>query len=215
MPIELVIFDCDGVLVDTETVGADVVTQGLLEWGVKPPWTTAWQPGESLTQALDRIRHLHSLPDHAEAILRSRMHQAFEDHPIDIPGMQNLVGSMHTPWAIASNGPKEKMHLSLRLAGYTTLRSFSWNRVFSGAELKRFKPDPALFLHTAATLGTRPQNCLIIEDSETGLTAAERAGIRSVHFRKEGADHSTQTTPWQANGAAGLGQMFRELGLVS
>lgn len=222
-PVELIIFDCDGVLVDTESVGAAAVAKELQAWGLPPLGAQGWQPGEALSQALDRIRTNHPIPPNAEALLRAQMHASFQSSSITVPGMLKLVSRIGVPWAIASNGPEEKMRLTLKLAGYTTLEHFCWNRVFSGSALGLLKPNPDLFFHVAHELRTRRERCLVIEDSPLGLAAAKSAGMRVVHFLQAGqtgtnhADPASLVDPfkWVAHDVKELETFFRRLELVS
>lgn len=222
-PVQLIIFDCDGVLVDTESIGTRVVSETLLQWGLPPLGAKGWQPGEALSQALERIRKDHPILPNAESLLRARMHTAFQNTSITVPGMTKLIARLSIPWAIASNGPEEKMRLTLERAGYTKLERFSWSRVFSGSALGLLKPEPDLFLHVAQEMHTPLERCLVIEDSKAGLTAARRAGMKAVHFMNTARDllkdrgqgtKAINSRERVAHDVAELEEIFAERGII-
>jgi len=92
-----------------------------------------------------------------------------------IPGAFELLGALQIPFCVATNGPREKVELTLGLTG---LRRFFPEHIFSAYEVGIFKPDPGLFLHAAQVLGMAPEHCAVVEDSLPGIQAGLNAGMR-------------------------------------
>lgn len=182
-PIELVIFDCDGVLVDSEVIAVRV----LVRLGAELGWPlteaeaverfvgrseaanhamVAERLGEETATAFDRrFRELH-----AEAV-------DSELTPVD--GLPEALDAITLPTCVASSGTHEKMRHTL---GRTGLYDRFAGRIFSATEVGRGKPAPDLFLHAARTMGVDPAACLVVEDSGPGVQAARAAGMRSLGY---------------------------------
>jgi len=183
----LVIFDCDGVLVDSERLSHEVLQQMLGEHGV----------ALSLQQTLDRFMGTSTetcLEVLAELIGRDApadfMHRfqrrsfaAFQASLAPVPGVPELLRALAQPYCVASNGPREKMRFTL---GHTQLLPLFEGRLFSAQDVARPKPAPDLFLHAANALGVAPQHCVVVEDSPTGVTAARQAGMAVYGFAAMG-----------------------------
>jgi HAD superfamily hydrolase (TIGR01509 family) len=92
-----------------------------------------------------------------------------------MPGAKELLSRLQIPFCIATNGPREKIELTLSLTG---LRSFFGDRIFCAYDMGLFKPDPGLFLQAAAKLGTIPEHCAVVEDSLPGIQAGLSAGMQ-------------------------------------
>jgi HAD superfamily hydrolase (TIGR01509 family) len=101
-----------------------------------------------------------------------------------IPGAFELLGGLQIPFCVATNGPREKVELTLSLTG---LRPYFPEHVFSAYEVGIFKPDPGLFLHAAKALGVAPQHCAVVEDSLPGIEAGLAAGMRVFCLLPESA----------------------------
>jgi HAD superfamily hydrolase (TIGR01509 family) len=153
------------------------------------------------------------VPDNfAEVFARSvRSAQAarFQQGLGTIRGAHALVSSLTVPFCVATNGPREKVELTLGLTG---LLPYFGERIFSAYEVGSFKPDPGLFLHAAEALGVAPQHCAVVEDSEPGIRAGLAAGMQvfSLFPEEELAPellaqvHSIRDLteiPWEAAGA--------------
>lgn len=177
-----VIFDSDGTLVDSEAPGLDVV------------YTLAREAGLTLgrEQAHDRFRGVRmaevaafiaaQLPQCGPSFateftqrVRVAMAARFQQGLSPMPGAKALVERLRLPFAVATNGPREKIEQTLRLTG---LRPYFEDRVFCAYEVGHFKPDPGLFLHAAGALGIEPSCCAVVEDSLPGITAGLAAGMR-------------------------------------
>ena len=177
--IQAVIFDCDGTLVDSESVVCDVMCSFVAEFGL------ALTPREYLdefagvqmaaTVAEFERRLGRRLPSTFVPQLRARMAEAFTEHLQPMPGAVETVRALTIPFCVASGGPRAKIELSLTIVGL--LDAFE-GRIFSSYDVNAHKPDPGLFLHAAAALGVPPARCAVIEDSPTGFAAARAAGTQ-------------------------------------
>ena len=112
--------------------------------------------------------------------------RAFEAGVDPVPGVPAMLDGLAVPFCVASNGPHEKMRLTLGAAGL--LPRFE-GRMFSAYDIGRGKPAPDLFLHAAAVMGAAPERCLVLEDSAAGLTAARAAGMHVACYLPHGAPH--------------------------
>lgn len=191
----LVIFDCDGVIVDSESLAGDIFWQQLkrLGWTLDLRDTTNMFIGRSLKDCFKRAETElgAQLPTDFESTLQSETFAAFETSLTPLPGVDalaNLLTQMDIEYCVASSGSYEKMSTTL---GITEL-ALLFPRRFSSSEVKRGKPAPDLFLHVAQTLGHSPDRCWVIEDSSAGITAAVDAGMTAVKLGGEemaGAHH--------------------------
>ena len=120
----------------------------------------------------------HPAPPDFEATVRRAMAQKFRTHVSAMPGAVALLDQLKTlqmPYCIASNGPQEKMQLTLSLSG---LQPYFEKHVFSAYDLGHWKPSPQLFLHAAHEMAVLPENCAVVEDSLPGIAAGLAAGMR-------------------------------------
>lgn len=189
MPVECVIFDCDGTLVDTELLGNEVFASMLLTHGfsVTPSEAMGRFRGMKLADCLTEVEAQLGRPLPASFIpeLRQKTAAVFKQRLAPIPGALELVKSVRVLSCVASSGPRDKIELSLALTG---LLPFFRNRIFSSYEIGSWKPDPAIFLHAAKALGVEPRNCVVVEDSLPGIQAALTAGMRAYAFQPERVD---------------------------
>jgi HAD superfamily hydrolase (TIGR01509 family) len=182
--IRAVLFDCDGTLVDSEPIWLatlnDHIADHIAAWPGSPavPLRFADIEGQSMARSLQRVeaRLGHPLPPGFETVVRADMARRFETALCEMPGATELLRGLRLPCCVASNGPRSKIALVLRLTGLD--RFFPPDRVFSAVELGRYKPDPALFLQAAEALGVAPAECAVVEDSRAGIEAGLRAGMR-------------------------------------
>ena len=183
---ELVIFDCDGVLVDTEPLGNTTLGAALRDAGVAiDDATVATQfRGWSMTSVVDWIRAERDvslgarfLPDFQESLFRTLRHGVAA-----MPGADATLASLVQQRCVASSGEPEKMRLSLSLTG---LLGWFGSQLFSATQVKRGKPAPDLFLFAAASMGVRPEACVVVEDSVAGVEAAHAAGMRVFGYAPE------------------------------
>ncbi|MEM7113773.1 MAG: HAD family hydrolase [Chloroflexota bacterium] len=197
-PFELVIFDCDGVLVDSEPITNRIFAEMLSELGVQ--LTTAVMRelfiGRSLAQCLQQVETLlgEPIPTTFVPTLRQRAGAVLLAELQAIEGIHAALDAIHLPICVASSGDREKMQLTLGKTGL--LSRFSPNNIFSADDVAHAKPAPDLFLLAAQQNGVAPAACAVIEDSPSGVRAGVAAGMTVFGFaahtpaselRREGA----------------------------
>jgi HAD superfamily hydrolase (TIGR01509 family) len=182
-PTTLIIFDCDGVLVDSEMLACRVELAVL--HGLGHPISDA----EFRRRAIGRSRKDNQamlealwdrpLPSDYTEQVQSRLFQTFKTELLPVAGMPDLVRRVTVDRCVASSSPPDRLTLALTLGGYLPLFG---DRVFSAVEVARGKPAPDLFLHAATRRATAPGHCLVVEDSVPGIEAAKAAGMIAVGF---------------------------------
>jgi HAD superfamily hydrolase (TIGR01509 family) len=189
---DLVIFDCDGVLVDSEVIFARVLGECLSEANF--PATTAealllgfGKNRDTLAAAVE-ARYRRSLPDGFFEMMRDRTAIVLRRELQPIPGVVELLTALPSARCVASNGHLERVRERLAL---TDLLRFFDPHVFSAIQVAQGKPAPDLFLLAASQLDTSPACCAVIEDSVVGVTAAVAAGMPVVGFC--GGSHCPQS----------------------
>ena len=180
-PLELVIFDCDGVLVDGERPAIEAESAFLTEhgWAITPEEVAELFLGR--TDAYMRqviVERVPDLPSDWEAQLDERYLAAHVDlQPVD--GIVEALEAISLPTCVASSGTHQKMRRTLAATG---LWDRFAGRIFSATEVEHGKPAPDLFLHAADRMGVRPEACAVVEDSPFGVEAANAAGMRSLAY---------------------------------
>ncbi len=183
MPIELVIFDCDGVLVDSEKLAIQVDQEVLAELG----WEISLEEiihrfiGRSNSYfQLEVEKHLKiKLPENWSQLLTQRYRNKFADELKPVPGIFAALEKLEFTSCVASSGSVEKMRYTLGLTGL--LPHFE-DRLFSSDQVTRGKPEPDLFLFAAQSMKTDPVSCVVVEDSPAGIEGALKAGMQVVAF---------------------------------
>jgi HAD superfamily hydrolase (TIGR01509 family) len=182
---ELIIFDNDGVLVDSEPVANQVLASLLTEYGFlcTPEESIATFMGHSMPQvrAMVEERLGRPVPADLEARYIAQLFPTFERSLRPIPGIEDALRAIDQTVCVASSGTHERIRLTL---GATGLWDRFGGRVFSAQDVVRGKPAPDLFLHAAASLGVDPRRCAVVEDSPAGVTAANAAGMTSFGFAR-------------------------------
>jgi len=180
--VMLLIFDCDGVLVDSEPLSCRIDAEILTECGV--PYTAEDVArdftGVSIKDQIARIESDRGvrLPDDFTERLNRTLFQRFEAELKPIAGVRDAILSLPLPRCVASSSTPERIALSLRVTGLADL----FDHVFSSTQVARGKPAPDLFLHAAGQMNARPEDCLVVEDSVAGVQAAIAAGMRVIGF---------------------------------
>lgn len=187
-PISCLIFDCDGVLVDSESIAARIAADCFSEAGFPISMEEllsrfAGLSGEKVTQAVALQCGKEPAPGITES-RRLRIMEALRSELRPVAGVQAALGALEHPKCVASSSHPERVSLALSVTG---LAPHFANRVFTSSLVKRGKPAPDLFLFAAEKMGFRPQECLVIEDSVAGVQAGNAAGMRVVGFC--GASH--------------------------
>ncbi|WP_444667565.1 HAD family hydrolase [Cereibacter changlensis] len=185
-----VIFDCDGVLVDSEPPAFALLAEDLARHGL--PLTPAEMElhflGGTISGAADKARALGAaLPRNWVADFYERLYARLAEGVPLIPGVTDLLDHLDAariPYAVGSNGTLRKMQVTL--GQFPGLHQRFHGRLFSGQALGAPKPAPDLYLHAAAALDTPPADCAVIEDSPTGARAAKAAGIPCFGYAAAG-----------------------------
>jgi HAD superfamily hydrolase (TIGR01509 family) len=180
--IGLVIFDCDGVLVDSEPLAMRVLLAGLAEVGYVIDEAAAYERflGRSLAsmQAVLRKDGVELSQERLEA-MRLRLFDVYREELAPIPGVFATLDRLTIPRCVASSSQPERLRFSLEVTG---LLSRFAPHLFSAAAVAHGKPAPDLFLHAAERMAVAPAACLVIEDSAAGIEAAQRAGMQVFGF---------------------------------
>jgi len=188
-PAALVIFDCDGVLVDSEMSANDVMARVLSDAGL--PLTGAQCRSRFVGMSMSSVRALaeqdlnRPLPDDFEQSIQRADAIAFEHDLKAVSGIKRVLDGIPVPVCIASSGSPEKIANSLRITG---LAPYFEGRAFSAVQVANGKPAPDLFLLAAQKMATPAARCVVIEDSVQGVIAATRAGMPVLGFA--GASHA-------------------------
>lgn len=182
-PIRLVIFDCDGVLVDSERIAVrvDVVVLAELGWVMTEAEVVERFMGRTDEYMVSQIEaHLgRPLPGNWEEPFQRLYREAFEAGLKPVPGILEVLDEIATPTCVASSGTHERIRYTLGLTGlYTRFVG----RIFSASDVARGKPAPDLFLHAANRMGADPSECAVVEDSRYGIEAARAAGMRAFGY---------------------------------
>ncbi|HET9652822.1 MAG TPA: HAD family hydrolase, partial [Usitatibacter sp.] len=179
----LVIFDCDGVLVDTEPVSNRVLQERLGAIGLAMPLDAVIRTfvGRSKSDCLAIAARLlgRALPEGFGDEWDRAFDAALEEETLPVEGIVEVLRDFPLPYCVASNGEPERMRLALRAAG---LLPFVEGRLFTASEVARPKPAPDLFLHAARTMGASAAQSVVVEDTTTGVKAAVAAGMRVYAF---------------------------------
>ncbi|MFF0737960.1 HAD family hydrolase [Streptomyces chartreusis] len=207
MRYDLVIFDNDGVLVDSEPISNRLLAAYLTELGHPTSYEDSIR--DYMGSAMHRIHDLvlertgERLPEDFDDVFHARVFAAFERELKAVPGAVDVLeklGADRVPYCVASSGSHERIRVGHRTTGLD--RYFDEGRVFSSQDVGRGKPAPDLFLHAAERMGVAPARCLVVEDSPLGVQAAVAAGMDVYGF-------TAMTPPAKLAGAT---QLFSDMG---
>ncbi len=200
--VGLVIFDCDGVLIDSEVISASVLIEEAAAVGI--PLTREYVRdhflGRSFPTVAATIRAGFGavLPEDFEARYRASLLTRFETELRLTPGVLDVLGRLAVPRCLATSSSPPRLARSLAITG---LDAWFPHR-FTASEVTRGKPAPDLFLHAAARMGVTPEACLVIEDSRPGILAAQAAGMQAAlytggsHMGGKGFDTGAPLVPF-------------------
>jgi HAD superfamily hydrolase (TIGR01509 family) len=180
--LDLIIFDCDGVLVDSEVLSCRCLADVLARYGIELDVVDAMELflGRNTGAVLE---HYHAqgrtLPETFIADLRARVREAFRSSLQPIAGIASLLQSLRVPFCLASSSDIERVSLSLTLTG---LAAHFGDRLYTSQMVARGKPAPDLFLYAASKMQAAPSRTLVIEDSVSGVAAARAAGMKVWGF---------------------------------
>ena len=180
---EAVIFDCDGVLVDSEPIANRVFAEALTDIGLPTTYDQAVEDfmGLSMTACLAKVANRLGapVPENFLAGLTERTYKAFEKELHPVAGIVDALEKITMPMCVASSGEVSKMQFTLGLTGL--LPRFD-GRLFSATEVPRGKPHPDIFLHAAKGIGISPEWCVVVEDSVPGVRGGVSAGMAVLGF---------------------------------
>lgn len=180
---DLIIFDCDGVLIDSEVISARMLIAELAKLGVHVDlaYVSRHFLGRSYPTVMATIRSDFGLdlPPAFEDDYRARLLEAFERELVVMPHVPEVLSRLDLPFCVATSSSPRRAEMSLRLAG---LAERVGANLFTASMVARGKPAPDLFLYAAAQFGADPARCLVIEDSLTGVRAALAAGMQVWRF---------------------------------
>jgi HAD superfamily hydrolase (TIGR01509 family) len=207
---DLVIFDLDGVLVDSERLSCSCLRAMLAQNGIPLSLDEVYAHflGRGFQAVTDYYRSAQSKPIPADFQMRLeatvRVAYAAELRPM--PGICELLMSLRVPYCLASSSGGARIALSLKLAG---LAGYFDNRVFGAELVAHGKPAPDLFLHAARMMGAVPGRCLVIEDSDPGVAAARAAGMTAWGFA--GGSHLAAADAGERLRASGAAKVFAKM----
>jgi HAD superfamily hydrolase (TIGR01509 family) len=206
MRYDLVIFDNDGVLVDSEPISNRLLAGYLTEVGHPTSYEDSLRDymGAAMHRVHDLIRERtgRGLPVDFDDVFHGRVFAAFERDLKPVPGVVGVLEQLvaeDVAYCVASSGSHERIRVGHRTTGLN--RWFDDGRIFSSEDVGRGKPAPDLFLYAAERMGVAPERCVVVEDSPLGVAAAVAAGMDVVGF--------TAMTP--AEKLAGAGKVFADM----
>jgi HAD superfamily hydrolase (TIGR01509 family) len=208
MAFDLVIFDCDGVLVDSEPLSNRILAEHLTAIGL--PTTTedairdymgrSWKSDQELIES----RLGRPLPDGWVDGYHAEVFEAFERQLEPVPGLPEALDEISLRWCVASSSAHPRIRAALRATGL--LERFEGR--ISSTDVEHGKPAPDLFLHAAATMGVEPGRCVVVEDAPAGVQAGLAAGMTVLGY-------AGLTRPEQLDGARIFGSMAELPALIN
>ncbi|WP_414551146.1 HAD family hydrolase [Anabaena sp. CCY 0017] len=182
---DLIIFDCDGVLVDSEHLTNTVFAQMLNELGIPVTLEDMFEQfvGNSMSRCVELIEELlgKPIPEGFIQEYTNRTAIALNNNLKPVDGIVEVLSVMETPYCVASSGDHNKMQTTL---GITNLFSHFEGRLFSVTEVARGKPYPDVFLYAAEKMGVEPAKCAVVEDTPIGARAGIAAGMKVFGYAK-------------------------------
>ncbi|MEW2273424.1 HAD family hydrolase [Streptomyces griseofuscus] len=207
MRYDLIIFDNDGVLVDSEPISNRHLAAYLTELGIETSYEDSLR--DYMGSAMHRVHDLvlertgQRLPADFDDVFHARVFAAFERELGPVPGAAEVLEKLAAdgvPYCVASSGSHERIRVGHRTTGLD--RWFQEERIFSSQDVGKGKPAPDLFLYAAERMGVAPGRCAVVEDSPLGVQAAVAAGMDVYGF--------TAMTP--AERLTGATQLFGDMG---
>ncbi|TGN80967.1 HAD family hydrolase [Streptomyces bauhiniae] len=207
MRYDLILFDNDGVLVDSEPISNRHLAAYLTELGHPTTYDESLRDymGAAMHRVHDTVleRTGEKLPGDFDDVFHARVFAAFEQELRPVAGVEGVLEKLTAdgvPYCVASSGSHERIRVGHRVTGLD--RWFDDDRIFSSQDVGRGKPAPDLFLYAAERMGVAPERCLVVEDSPLGVQAAVAAGMDVYGF--------TAMTPPEK--LAGATQLFSSMG---
>ncbi|WP_017444600.1 HAD family hydrolase [Gayadomonas joobiniege] len=186
--IELVIFDCDGVLIDSELLSKGVLLSMLESIGVKVSrdYFDRYFLGHNYASVKAQIFTDFSvnLSDQFRQDYLNNLFKVFAKKLTTTPNLPELLARLKVPSCVATGCSQQRVNFSLATTG---LKDYFEQRIFTCSEVKKSKPEPDIFLHAAKKMSVSPAHCLVIEDSKAGIQAGQAANMRVLRYA--GASH--------------------------
>ncbi len=184
--IECLIFDCDGTLVDSELLCNRALSIHLEIVGVRESAAELMRRyrGDKLANIFKDLERIHGIScgQQFERDYRALTADLFKQELQAFPTVRETLEKIRLTKSVASNGPRAKIEQALSLTG---LESYFGSNIFSAYEIESWKPSPNLFLHAAHSMGFKPEQCMVIDDSEAGIEAGLAANMNTVYFDPE------------------------------
>lgn len=181
--VKCIIFDCDGVLVDTEKIGNGILLAMAKEHGFEMELEDAYRHfnGRNLKDCFAHIEESidQKLPENFETEYRDKSFEAFKTQVKPMEGVVDFIEKLKIPYGVASSGPVEKIRLNLEVAGL--LDKFE-GKIFSSYQIGSWKPEPGIFLHAAKEMGFDVKDCIVLEDSKAGVKSGISGGFKVYGF---------------------------------
>jgi HAD superfamily hydrolase (TIGR01509 family) len=179
----MIIFDCNGVLVDSEPIATTVAAEAFRNIGIdiKPEAVARYFAGRRPADMFAAIESASGvrLPAKFPLAVSAAILQRLQEELRPIPHVVHALTWLRGPKCVASSSSPERVRLSLEV---TELDRFFSKNIFSANDVKNGKPAPDLFLHVSAHTGVAPKDCYVVEDSPAGVTAAVAAGMTAIGF---------------------------------
>jgi HAD superfamily hydrolase (TIGR01509 family) len=177
--LSLIIFDCDGVLIDSEPIANRIFSEQLAKVGIRMTPDEVWHAfvGYSRDRCIEMAGEMRGepLPEGFAQMWDDALHEALDVEARPVEGIPELLRSLPVPYCVASNGEPTHMQRGLTAAGLMPLVK---GRLFSAAEVAHPKPAPDVYLHAARAMGAAAERCVVVEDTPTGARAGLAAGMR-------------------------------------
>ncbi len=207
---DLVIFDCDGVLVDSELLSCGCAAETLAGYGLPIGVEEVFDRflGRSVTAIADHFRAVKGtpLPDAFYADYRSRLTEAFARSLRSMPHVRDVLARLDSPYCLASSSDAARIRLTLSVAG---LETYFGDRIYNAEMVRHGKPAPDLFLLAAKRMGARPERTIVVEDTVPGVTAGKAAGMTVWGFT--GGSHCTGRPVDRHLAEAGADRVFASM----
>jgi HAD superfamily hydrolase (TIGR01509 family) len=212
LPISHIVFDCDGVLVDSEPISMRIDVEILAENGIVMSEAEAHRRfvGKTFAAMIAMCEHDFGVrfPADCSAEKDRRILEAFTRELRPVQGVAAALAALRGPFSVASNSPRQRVAESLRITGLTP---FFGARIVTFEDVARAKPAPDIFIEAARRAGHESASCLIVEDSVTGVTAAHLAGSPVLGFTGTHDEPQVHGARLLAAGAAHVFARMEEL----
>jgi len=206
---DLIIFDCDGVLVDSELLSCQCLSDELSEFGIALTLAQALELflGRSTSAVVQHYRELgRVVPVDFPLRLKSRVLTTFREALHPIPDVETVLSGLRVPYCVASSSDLDRVALSLKVTG---LAPPFGDRIYTAQMVAHGKPAPDLFLYAAGRMGAQPARTLVIEDSVSGVQAGKAAGMTVWGF--VGGSHYRERDGRAILAAAGADRVFARM----